>query len=121
MPYDLTSNKEKQYSHLVYSGSISIGERQQAKSAVIAMCFDKNYYRALVDLRNSDLNMSESDAIKFSSSFKDTVLPENYRLAVIINSTSKIEDLIEIIISLDGVNIKYFINFDEAENWLTSI
>jgi hypothetical protein len=121
MPYELTPNSKLEYTHLVYSDSVTLTERQKAKDDVIAMCFENNFHRALVDLRNSDIKMSESDTIKFAASFKQTKLPENYRLACIVDMENQSEDLIEIIITLDGINIKYFINFDDAENWLTSI
>lgn len=121
MPYELVSNNKRQYSHLTYSGTITIEERQQAKTAVITNCLDKKFHRALVDMRESDIKISESDAVKFADSFKNTELPDNYRLACLISGENKAENLIEIIISLDGINIKYFLDFDEAENWLTAL
>lgn len=121
MPYALNVNLDLEYIHLAYSGEIDLAERQQAKNAVLAMCFEKNMHRALVDLRDSDIQMSESDIIKFASSFKDTKFPENYRLACINNTGNESDNLIEIIISLDGINVKYFFDFSEAESWLTAI
>lgn len=121
MPYELKANSLLEYVHLIYSGVIDLSERQRAKDEVFAMCFEKNFHRALVDLSNSDIQMNESDAIKFASSFKDMKLPENYRLAGIIGPDNQSDNLIEIIISLEGINVKYFYNFDEAENWLTAI
>ena len=121
MPYVLSSNTKRQYSHLTYSGTVSIEERQQAKTDVINNCLEKNFHRSLVDLREIDIKISESDAVKFANSFKDTGLPENYRLACLISGENKTENLIEIIIALDGINIKYFLDFDEAESWLTAL
>lgn len=120
MPNELKVNSELEYVHLVYSGKVDLSERQKAKADVIAMCFEKNMHRALVDLRNSDVQMSESDTVRFATSFKNTKLPDNYRLACIISSANHSDNVIEIILALDGINIKYFFNFKDAESWLTA-
>lgn len=121
MPYKLTSNNKHQYSHLIYTGIITIEERQQAKADAFNNCLKQNFHRSLVDMRDSDIKINESDAIKFANSFKDMELPEHYRVACVISSENKIENLIELIIALDGINIKYFLDFDEAESWLTAV
>lgn len=121
MPYTLKANDKLEYAHLVYSGIVELSERQQAKDEVFAMCFDKNFHRALVDVSGSDIQMNESDVIKFASSFNDMKLPKDYRLAGIIGVENKSDSLIEIMISLEGINVKYFYDFKEAESWLTAI
>ncbi|MDH5394658.1 MAG: hypothetical protein OEW97_00145 [Gammaproteobacteria bacterium] len=121
MPYEVIANSQLEYVHLTYSGTVDINERKKAKDAVFAMCFERNFHRALVDVSQSNIQMNESDVIKFASSFKDTPLPKDYRLAGIIGPENKSDALIEIIISLDGINVKYFYNFNEAEDWLTAI
>lgn len=121
MSYELKTNVEFEYVHLTYSGTVDLAERIKAKGAGIALCFEKSFHKALVDLRESDIQMRESDTVKFASSFKDTKLPKNYRLACIASPDNSSDNLIEIIISLDGVNVKYFSNFEEAENWLTAV
>ena len=85
------------------------------------MCFEKDLHRALIDLSGSDIQMNESDVNKFASSFKDTALPKDYRLACIIGPDNQSDKLIEIIIALDGINIKYFFNFQESESWLIAV
>lgn len=121
MPYQLKANIPLEYVHLIYSGTVGLSERQQAKNDVFAMCFNTNFHRALVDVSESDIQMNESDVIKFASSFKDIKLPKDYRLAGIIGPENKSDSLIEIMISLEGINVKYFYDFNEAENWLTAI
>jgi len=121
MPYLLTSNNKLKYSLITYSGSVTIEERQQAKTDGLSNCLEKNFHRALVDMRKSNLNISESDAVNFANSFKYSELPENYRLACLVHNQNQNEDIIETIITLDNINIKYFLDFDEAENWLTAL
>ena len=121
MPYELNANLEQQYVHLKYTGTIELAERMQAKDDVIALCFDSGLHRSLVDLRDSDIQMSESDVIRFASSFKNTKLPDNYRLAVITGPDNQTDNLIEIIISIDGIDVKYFFDSEEAINWLTAV
>ena len=121
MPYELNPNLNSEYVHLKFSGTVDLAERMQAKDAVFALCFDKGLHRSLIDLSNSDMQMSESEIIKFASSFKYTKLPENYRLAVITAPDNQTDNLIEIIISLDGIDVKYFFEFEDAVNWLTAV
>ena len=121
MTYQLKANEQLEYVHLTYSGDVDLAERQQAKDAVFDMCFEKNFHRSLVDLRESNIQMGQSDVVKFAASFKGTKLPNGYRLAGIIGPENESDKLIEIIISLDGINVKYFYDFQEAEDWLTAV
>lgn len=121
MAFELKPNLQSEYTHLIYSGTVDLTERQKAKDAVLKMCFENNFHRALVDLSRSDIQMRESDVIKFASSFKDTKLPKDYRLACVISPDNQVDNLIEIIISLDGINVKYFFNFEDAKEWLTAV
>ena len=121
MAHKLEVNEQLDYVHLTYSGDVDFPERQQAKDAVFDMCFEKNFHRALVDLRKSNIQMGQSDVVKFAASFKDTKLPNGYRLAGVIGQENESDNLIEIIISLDGINVKYFYDFQEAEDWLTAV
>ena len=121
MPYQLKANEQLEYIHLTYSGDVDLTERLEAKDAVFDMCFEKNFHRSLVDLRESNIQMSQSDVVKFAASFKDTKLPKGYRLAGVIGPKNESDNLIEIIISLDGINVKYFYDFQEAEDWLTAV
>lgn len=125
MSYKLDINKDLSldhgYVHLTYAGTVDLEERKQAKGDVFSACFEHNLHRALVDLRNSDIKMSESDVITFASSFKDTKRPVDYRLAAVIGPENQTENLIEIIISIDGIDVKYFFDIDEAKNWLLAV
>lgn len=121
MAYRIKANEQLEYVHLIYSGVVELSERLQAKDDVFSMCFEKNYHRALIDVSESKIQMNHADVIKFASSFQATELPKDYRLAGIIGPENKSDSLIEIIISLDGVNVKYFYDFNEAENWLTAV
>ena len=121
MAYQIKANETLEYVHLIYTGIVEFSERLQAKDDVFAMCFDKNYHRALVDVSGSKIQMNHADVIKFASSFQNMKLPKDYRLAGIIGPENKSDSLIEIIISIDGVNVKYFYDFNEAENWLTAV
>jgi len=38
-----------------------------------------------------------------------------------LKANDKSDSLIEIMISLEGINLKYFYDFKEAESWLTAI
>lgn len=121
MAYQLHANLKSGYVQLTYSGTIDLAERTKAKAGVFATCFEHNLHRALVDLRSSDIRMSESEIVKFASSFKDKKQPEGYRLAAVIPPENQTENLVEIIISIDGIDVKYFYDFDEAIIWLTAI
>ena len=121
MPFKLEVNELLEYVHLTYSGDVDLAERHQAKDAVFDMCFERNLHRSLSDLRTSNIQMRQSEVVKFASSFKDSKLPKGYRLAGVIGPENESDNLIEIIISLDGINVKYFYDFQEAEDWLTAV
>ena len=121
MPHELTINHDNRYVHLIYSGEVDIAERQQARDEVFQACEDHQLARALVDMRNSNIRMSERDVVNFASNFQRAKLLPNYRLACIIGPQNQTENLVEIIITLEGINVKYFMNFDDAEQWLTAV
>lgn len=119
MAYELNFNSE--YVYLKYTGVIDFSERKQAKDDVINLCFEKGLHRSLVDLRLSDIKMSKADVINFAASFEKINLPIDYRLAVIIGIDNQTENIIEVMIGVDGISVKYFFEFEEAESWLTAI
>jgi len=121
MSYVINPNLELEYIHITFSDTVTFDERKKAKAEVISLCFDNNFHRSLIDLRESNVQMSKSDVVKFASSFKNTALPENYRIACVVSTNNQSENLIEIIISQDGINVKYFLNFKDAQDWLTSV
>lgn len=120
MPYDLKLNNELQLIDLKYTGTIQLEERKRARDEVFAIARDKQIPRALVDLRDSNILMSEEDMVKFASAFRDADLPSNYHLACVTNPENTAENLVEILITLDGINARYFYDRDEAVEWLTA-
>jgi len=119
MAYEL--NTTDNYVYLNYSGTIDLEERKRAKQEVLNLCYESNLNRSLVDLRNSNVQMSRTDVHNFAESFKLETLPKNYRLAVLISLENQTEDLLNVLIRLEGVLINYFFEYDEAENWLLAI
>jgi len=120
MNYKLTINTELQFVDLIYTGTIQLSTRKQARDEVFNLCRTHKLSRALVDLSKSDIRMSESDAIKFTSAFRDADLPPNYHLACITSSDNRVENLVQTLITIDGINVKYFLDRDEAIAWLTA-
>ena len=119
MAYEL--NATVHYVYLKYSGTIDLEERKKAKQDVINLCYERNLNRFLVDLRNSNVQMSRTDVHDFAGSFKQETLPENYRLVVLVSLENQTKDLLNALIRLEGVLVNYFFKFDEAENWLLAI
>lgn len=121
MPYTIKTIDDLKYVHLSYYGDVDLAQRQQAREDVFNLIHENNFHRTLVDLTASNILMSESDIIKFANSFKTLNIPDNYRLAGVINSDSHPDSTLEIIVSLDGINVKYFFDKDEAISWLTAV
>jgi len=121
MPHELIINHELNFVHLTYTGEVLFDERTEAKAEVFQACEDHNLARSLVDMRNSDIRMSEKDVVKFASSFQRAKLLPNYRLACVIGEHNQSENLLEVMISLEGINAKYFMSFDDAVSWLTAV
>ncbi|MDH5183611.1 MAG: hypothetical protein OEX12_06925 [Gammaproteobacteria bacterium] len=120
MTYKLDLNTSLQIVELKYMGTVQLSTRKQARDEVFQMCRTHKISRALVDLSNSDIQMSETDAVKFASAFRDADLPVNYHLACIANPDNSIENLVQTLITIDGINVKYFLDRDEAIAWLTA-
>ena len=120
MPYQLNLHPQQSYVHLIYMGTIHAEERTQARDEVFDLCRQTGYHRALVDMRASNIEMSPADAVKFARSFEASRLPANYRLACVIPPGSQADKMVESLISLNGVNIKYFLSQEDALYWLTA-
>lgn len=120
MPYQLSPNHRHQLIHLVYSGTIHFDERVEARDAVFRLCHEHGYSRALVDMSNSNIEMNQTEAVRFARRFESQNLPPNYRLAVVVKSGANSDKVVELLISLNGINVKYFANGDEALGWLTA-
>ena len=120
MPYQLTINQQQGYLHLVYTGTIHFDERVEARDAAFELCRLNGYHRTLVDMSASNIEMGQADAVKFAREFEIARLPPNYRLACIIAPGSQSDKIVELLISLNGVNIKYFLVKEDAINWLTA-
>lgn len=120
MPYQLTINTELKFVELKYTGAIQLNTRKQARDEVFDLCKKHIISRALVDLCDSDIQMSDTDAVRFASAFRDANLPPNYHLACIANPDNAIENLVQTLITIEGINVKYFLDRTEAIAWLTA-
>ena len=118
MSYTLDINTDNHYVHLAYSGTVDIEERKQARQAAFDTANQHGYSRCLVDMSQSNIEMSQTDAINFATTFKNANLPPNYRVACITKPGDQSDSLVKIIIAQDGINIRYFINQEEAIHWL---
>lgn len=121
MSYDLHANHEHRYVHLVYSGTIHIEERKQARDAAFAMLHECGFSRALVDMHDSNIELTTPGIMNFVRAFKEANLPPNYRLACVAKPHDTIEQLVETLLTIDGITIRYFQKQDEAINWLLAV
>ena len=121
MPHELQINKELKVIQLTYSGEVGVDERQQAREGVFQAVEETGFVRVLVDMRNSDIRMSEKDVIRFATSFERVKNLDGYRLACIIGPHNQTESLMETIINLEGINVKYFMSYDSGMRWLIAI
>ena len=121
MPYIITIDSEQGYLNLQYSGVVKLQDRKQAREEVFELCRQHNIARSLVETQKSDIEMTESDVVHFAAGFENIELPPNYRLACVVSSDSKGDKLLEIIISLDGINVKYFLQREDALKWLLAV
>jgi len=120
MSYQLDLQPVLGYVHLRYQGTIDAAERSRARDQVFEMCRQGELHRALVDMRDCDFQLSPSDAVRFARHFETADLPDNYRLACIIRAGGDGDGMVGQLISLNGVNIRYFHSEPEALNWLTA-
>ncbi len=121
MPHKLKANLEDGYVHLVYSGTVQINERNEARDAVFSLCHEHGLSHALVDMHNSNIELTTPGVMAFARAFTQAKLPANYRLACIAKPNDPIEQFVETLLSIDGIDIHYFNNEDEAISWLLSI
>ena len=118
MPYTLTIENQSGFVHLNYNGTVYINERKAARQEVFDACNAHNLSRTLVDMSQSDIQISQTDAINFAATFKGPQLPANYRLACITAPGNQSDALIKIIIAQDGIDVRYFTDKDTALRWL---
>lgn len=95
-------------------------DRKLAQDEVFELCI-YNIARLLVGAQDSDIRMRESDVVNFAVGFESIELSANYRLACVVSPEGKGNSLLEIIISMEGVNVKYFLQRDEAMKWLPAV
>ena len=121
MPYELIINHEFNFIHLTYNGEVDFEDRKLARDAVFQACEDHALARTLVDMRDSNIRMSEKDVVQFATSFQRAKLLPDYRLACVVTPDNQIENLLEVMITLEGINVKYFLSLDNAMVWLKAI
>jgi len=107
--------------HLAYSGEVVFDERLQARDAVFQACDETGFVRVLVDMRESNIQMSERDVIRFATGFQQAKQMQGYRLACVIGPHNQTENLLETMITLEGINVKYFMSYDDAFSWLVAV
>ena len=121
MPHELFINHDLNYVHLTYQGEVDFEERKTARDEVFQACENNGMARALVDMRESNIRMTEQDVVNFATNFQRAMQLPNYRLACVVTPQNQVENLVEIIITLEGINVKYFLSFKDAEYWLTAV
>lgn len=121
MPYEIIVDSELGLVNLKYSGVIQLQDRKKAREEVFDLCREHHLARSLVETQESDIMMSDSDVVHFAAGFENIELPPDYRLACVVSSDGKGDKLLEIIISLEGINAKYFLQRDEALKWLLAV
>jgi hypothetical protein len=120
MPYEVTANLEEGFVHLRYAGVVDLATRIEAREEVFELCKRHNLSRSLVETQDSNIKMSVQDISRFAASFKSIGLPRGYHVATVIAPDDEANVLLEIIASIDGLNIKVFLNRNEAIRWLTA-
>lgn len=120
MAYELSADLERGFVHLRYSGVVGVDERLQARMDTFDLIREQGYHRTLVETQNSNIVMSREDIVRFATSFKEIELPENYHVATVIKPGDDVDTLVEMVASIDGLNIKVFLDPEEAIDWLTA-
>lgn len=118
MAYEISINTGQGFVNLKYRDAVTLSERKAARDEVFSLCRQHNIARSLVETQDSDIQMTESDVIRFAHGFEKIDLPPNYRLACVVSPEGESDKLLEIMISLEGVNAKYFLYRDAALKWL---
>lgn len=118
MSYELKARLDSGYVHLVYTGTVHLDEREEARDAVFALCREHALSRTLVDMHNSNIELTSPGIMAFANAFRQANLPANYRLACIAKPHDPIEQFIETLLSMDGIDIRYFYQESEALRWL---
>ncbi len=120
MPHELKIDHERGFVHLRYTGVVAVEERVQARTNVFDTIKETGFHRSLVETQDSSITMSREDIIRFATSFKEIEFPKNYHVATVIKPGDDVDTLVEMVASIDGLNIKVFLEPDEAIDWLTA-
>ena len=120
MPYEAYADLERGFVHLRYSGVVNLETRLRAREEVFALCKKHQLSRSLVETQDSNIAMSIEDIARFGTSFKSIGLPQGYHVATVIASGDQADSLLEIMASIDGLNIKVFLNKEVAIQWVSA-
>jgi hypothetical protein len=120
MPYKVSADLELGIVHLRYTGVVDLETRLKAREEVFQLCRTHNLSRSLVETQDSNIVMSVQDISRFGTSFKSIGLPQGYHVATVIAPGDEANALLEIVASIDGLNIKAFLSKEAALHWLTA-
>ncbi|MDH5407192.1 MAG: hypothetical protein OEZ33_10340 [Gammaproteobacteria bacterium] len=120
MAYDVTVDQELSIVCVSYQGDVTADERKAARDKVFQLCEQQGLFRVLVDLRLCAIKMNEKDAVGFAASFERAKNIQGYRLACVCKQQGEVESLVEVLLTNEGINIKYFLSPEDARMWLTA-
>lgn len=120
MPYELSADLKRGFVHLRYTGVVDLETRLKAREEVFDLCKKHQLSRTLVETQDSNIVMSVQDITRFGTSFKSIGLPQGYHVATVIAPGDQVGPLLEIVASIDGLNIKVFLDKTDALHWVTA-
>lgn len=120
MPLELEIIRASEFIRLGTSGKFDLASTCAALAKIAQVCRQRGIYRALIDVRNSEADLSPSDIASLVSTFHDAGFDRKQRLAVLhpVNRYQRAR-LFALISRLKGWSVWAFDKFEDALCWLS--
>lgn len=105
---------------LEFTGRGDYAEHVASRDKVFELCRENGIRDVLVDIRDAQMNLSTRELYEFGKGLAEALGPQEIRFAVLIRDKDRAPDTAAAIAQAKNVDLRVFLEADEARDWLTS-
>ena len=118
MKYDLTMEPGGRFVHIVASGEIQAAETARMAKAGLALAREAGCRRYLIDYRQTTVADTTIDTYEFMSNLEKIGITRKDRIAFVMAQDEDAHRFAETVARNRGSHIRYFIDSENAVDWL---